>query len=134
MNIIGKKLGLRNLRSLIFQTARSIASSETFMNGNSVGYIEHMYENWRADPNSVHSSWNAYFNNINKGISPAYVEPPTLGSGIIVGPIPSVSAESAVSVKDIQDHLKIYELITAYQLKGHEIGDFDPLSIFYGKL
>ena len=89
-----------------------------------------MYENWKANPNTVHSSWNAYFNNINKGISPAYVEPPTLGSGIIVGPTHSIGAGPTVSVKDIQDHLKIYKLITAYQLKGHEIGDFDPLSIF----
>jgi 2-oxoglutarate dehydrogenase E1 component len=134
MNIVGKKLGLKGLQGLISQTARVFASSETFMNGNSVGYIEHMYENWREDPTSVHSSWSAYFNNINKGISPAYVEPPTLGTGVVVGPTSSVGTGPAASVKDIQDHLKIYELIIAYQLKGHEIGDFDPLSIFCEKL
>ena len=133
MNIVGRKLGMKSLRSIVSTTTRAF-SSETFMNGNSVGYIENMYENWKADPNSVHVSWNAYFNNINKGISPAYVEPPALGTGVIVGPTPSAGVGPAASVKDIQDHLKIYQLITAYQLKGHEIADFDPLSILYENL
>lgn len=127
MNIVGKKLGMRSLQGLAARLGRTMASSESFMTGNSVGYMEHMYDNWKADPHSVHPSWNAYFNNINKGISPAYVEPPTLGSGIVVGPVPGVS--TTASVKDIQDHMKVYQLITAYQLKGHEIGDFDPLSM-----
>lgn len=130
MNIVGKKLGMRSLQGLMTRMGRTMASSETFMSGNSVGYIEHMYENWVADPQSVHPSWNAYFNNVNKGISPAFVEPPSLGTGVIVGPSLSASTGSASSVKDIQDHLKIYQLIQAYQIKGHEIADFDPLSTF----
>ena len=86
-----------------------------------------MYENWKIDPKSVHASWNAYFENVSKGVTPAYVEPPVVGPGAIVSP-PTYSGPAATP-KEIQDHLKVYQLISAYQLKGHEIADFDPLSI-----
>jgi 2-oxoglutarate dehydrogenase E1 component len=33
------------------------------------------------------------------------------------------------TAKDIEDHLKILQLISAYQLKGHEIADYDPLKL-----
>lgn len=36
------------------------------MNGTSTVYIEQMYEAWRQSPASVHSSWNAYFQNVEK--------------------------------------------------------------------
>lgn len=36
------------------------------MNGTSTVYIEQMYEAWRQSPASVHSSWNAYFQNVER--------------------------------------------------------------------
>ena len=135
MNIIGKRLRVRHLQALVGSAVNStFSTSETFMTGNSVGYIERMQEAWKADPNSVHVSWNAYFTNLNKGITPAFVEPPTLGmaatKGAQVSPLLSVGA----SAKDVEDHLKIFQLINAYQLKGHEIAEFDPLSTFTHQL
>jgi 2-oxoglutarate dehydrogenase complex dehydrogenase (E1) component-like enzyme len=37
---------------------------DNFANGTSAVYIDMMYDQWKQDPNSVHSSWKAYFNNI----------------------------------------------------------------------
>lgn len=36
------------------------------MNGTSTVYIEQMYEAWRQSPASVHPSWNAYFQNVER--------------------------------------------------------------------
>jgi len=130
MNIIGKRLQGKNLKSLLSTVVRSTSTTqETFMTGNSIGYIEQMHEAWKKDPNSVHVSWNAYFTNLAQGISPAFVVPPTLGSGAM--PAGSMSAMPVgASVKSIDEHLRIMQLVQAYQLKGHEIADYDPLSIF----
>ena len=39
-----------------------------------------MYEAWRRDPNSVHTSWRNYFNNVEGGAADPYTAPPTLGA------------------------------------------------------
>jgi 2-oxoglutarate dehydrogenase E1 component len=43
------------------------AGNESFANGTSSAYFDQMYESWRNDPNSVHSSWRAYFENVEGG-------------------------------------------------------------------
>jgi len=56
--------------------------SESFLSGSSSSYVEQMYESWRKDPSSVHSSWNAFFKNADAGLAPgqAFHAPPALVS------------------------------------------------------
>lgn len=53
--------------------------ADNFANGTSAVYVDQMYDQWRADPNSVHSSWAAYFNNVELGAEEPYQAPPSLG-------------------------------------------------------
>lgn len=53
--------------------------AESFANGTSSVYFDQMYEQWRADPASVHPSWKSYFENVEKERDTAYVSPPNLG-------------------------------------------------------
>jgi 2-oxoglutarate dehydrogenase E1 component len=53
--------------------------NESFANGTSSIYFEQMYEQWQADPDSVHASWRAYFQNIEAGVADPYTAPSTLG-------------------------------------------------------
>ena len=99
------------------------STGESFLNGTSIAYVEQMHEAWKADPKSVHASWNAYFTNVSKGITPAIIAPPGIGPAIST---PALGTAS--SVQDIANSLKILRLVTAYQLQGHELGNFDPLS------
>ncbi|PIO56799.1 hypothetical protein TELCIR_21800, partial [Teladorsagia circumcincta] len=124
------------------------------MNATSSMYIEQMYEAWKADPKSVHASWDAYFRNVEGGAAPgqAYQAPPTaygavgipgvspLIPGVAVGggftmpqvmPSPSVAATTGLdaSVQTITDHLKVQLLIRSFQTRGHNIADLDPLGI-----
>lgn len=38
-----------------------------------------MYDQWRKDPSSVHSSWRVYFENVEKGVDVPFQLPPTVG-------------------------------------------------------
>jgi 2-oxoglutarate dehydrogenase E1 component len=117
--------------------ARAV-TAEPFMNGSSSNYIEQMYESWRADPNSVHRSWDAYFRNVEAGAAPgqAYQAPPTLvpsAQSFAMQPVPQARPATPAASEDvhraIQDHLKIQLLIRSYQTRGHNIADLDPLGI-----
>ena len=56
---------------------------ESFINGASGGYIEDMYHAWRADPSSVHVSWQSVFARLDAGAAPgqSFVPPPNINAG-----------------------------------------------------
>ena len=58
----------------------STLHNESFANGTNSIYFDQMYEAWRRDPNSVHTSWRNYFNNVEGGAADPYTAPPTLGA------------------------------------------------------
>jgi 2-oxoglutarate dehydrogenase E1 component len=129
LSIIGKSLRKANALKVIGSAARSLSdSNETFINGSSIAYVERMYDSWKEDPKSVHVSWQAYFSNVAKGITPAFIPPPSLGGSISFTAPAKGETAVATSAKDLEDHVKVFQLITAFQLKGHELCDLDPLS------
>lgn len=75
-------------------------------------YSKFMYDSWKQDPSSVHSSWNDFFknNNPNQALSSS---PETTN--------PKIEKE-----KDLA--LRAYLLIRYYKSNGHEIAQLDPLS------
>ncbi|ETN77778.1 oxoglutarate dehydrogenase (succinyl-transferring), E1 component [Necator americanus] len=82
------------------QSTASSVKQEPFMNATSSIYIEQMYDAWRADPKSVHASWDAYFRNVEGGAAPgqAYQAPPTAyGAAGVPGVLPT-SVPSNVAV------------------------------------
>jgi len=119
----------------------SRASAEPFINGTSGTYVEDMYESWKEDPTSVHKSWDVFFRNADNGAPPgmAYQSPPEIyGHPIqyqtevaVAQPQAAAPAQSApADFQDrIQDHLAVFSLIRAYQLRGHNLATLDPLGI-----
>ncbi|RKP17673.1 thiamine diphosphate-binding protein, partial [Rozella allomycis CSF55] len=86
-----------------------------------------MREAWRKDPSSVHVSWKAYFENLerNVGAGEAFVAPPLSGlaASIPAGPI------GGGFEKEVLDHMKVQLLVRAYQVRGHHKAVLDPLGI-----
>ncbi|CAJ0602086.1 unnamed protein product [Cylicocyclus nassatus] len=131
------------------QSTAASVKQEPFMNGTSSVYIEQMYESWKADPKSVHASWDAYFRNVEGGAPPgqAYQAPPAaFGAAGVPGILPVAvgggfampqhaqtamvpSVEMPSSLQTISEHLKVQLLIRSYQTRGHNIADLDPLGI-----
>lgn len=116
---------------------RSLATSpDGFLSTNNANYIDEMYEAWKSDPSSVHVSWNAYFKNIEAGVSPssAFSPPPTLIPSPIGG-LPDMimnPSQGSGTSQDVVLHLKAQLLVRLYQVRGHQKAKIDPLGISFG--
>lgn len=62
-----------NLKSTMTTPVRMFSAKDNFMSGSNANYVDQMFSNWKANPDSVHSSWAAYFGSEN------FESPPTLG-------------------------------------------------------
>lgn len=76
---------------------------------------------------SVHKSWDVYFRQVESGALPgeAFIPPPTIQSGVQ----PVARAFSAAASTDHNDALGLSYLIRAYQTRGHEAANLDPLGL-----
>lgn len=85
-----------------------------------------MFAAWKKDPSSVHSSWASYFSNLDHGLSSeqSFIAPPSLSGDSKLSFQPSNSSSPIAS-----DSLGLSYLIRAYQCRGHEIANLDPLGI-----
>lgn len=100
--------------------------TETFIDGTSANYVEQMYRAWKKDPASVHTSWAAYFGNVERG-APA-------GKGFALPPGLATPTSSVVPVQvasdvqgNLRDFLAVHDLIRAFQRDGHLQANLDPL-------
>ncbi|GMM52050.1 alpha-ketoglutarate dehydrogenase [Starmerella bacillaris] len=121
------------LRSQVRRYASS--GDDVFTTTTNSNYIEQMYEAYKQDPNSVHASWRAYFNNMDAGVTPgaAFQAPPHTGSlsGSVQSTIAPTGKESGMN-KEVQNHLKAQMLVRAYQVRGHFHAKLDPLNLNSG--
>ena len=104
------------------------AQEEGFLSGTSSTYVDSQYYAWSADPSSVHSSWASYFE------SGAFDMPPALGgehyaAGGGGAAVPAGSKESSLQGARGADTARAMHLIAAYQRRGHERADLDPLRL-----
>lgn len=90
-------------------------------------YVDEMYAAWRADPSSVHKSWDAYFK------TGSYSAPPTLVSdstSVSAGPVVQAAAGAAAGVSPMSaTGAKILQMVRAFQVRGHLLANLDPLGL-----
>ncbi|EGF84102.1 hypothetical protein BATDEDRAFT_34093 [Batrachochytrium dendrobatidis JAM81] len=125
--------------ALASPSTKPASNAEAFLNGPSSAYIQEMYAAWLQDPKSVHLSWQSYFKNLaSNGQAPAFSAPPTLipsFSTQVMGAdgAPSLhesgSDNGAIPADSILDHMKVQLLVRAFQVRGHQLANIDPLEI-----
>lgn len=107
---------------------------DSFLNGNSAPYIEDMYHAWKANPESVHASWQSVFKRMDGGALPgqAFAPPPTINAGesLSTSAVPAGGSALSTGGEDTSFMLKVMQLIHAYQLRGHNVSDLDPLGLY----
>jgi len=96
------------------------SASESFLSGTSAAYVEDMFVAWSQDPKSVHASWASYFKQVGAG-APAGMAHATPGAALT--PVSAVSAGPS-------DTARTLHLIQAYQRRGHEVANLDPLGTY----
>lgn len=98
-------------------------------------YLENLYTQWKADPAKLDSKWGAYFAAVEAGKS---ATPPLAGSALRNVAMHSrlSSAMSAGAATPIPQTVPgssgaggLQNLIRAYQVRGHEIANLDPLGL-----
>ena len=120
----------------------AIENSESFLQGSAANYVEEMFQAWKRDKNSVHISWQTYFNNVDHNVKPgnAFTPPPTIQQVNTKNTdhssntsVPFVGGELTPNIpkgsSEIVDHLKVQLLVRAYQVRGHHLANLDPLGI-----
>jgi 2-oxoglutarate dehydrogenase E1 component len=108
--------------------------SESFINGTSVEYVEQQYRAWKKNPESVHTSWAAYFKNVETGAGAgqAFMAPPTLYDSISQAqPVASFrqTPTATATSNAVADNLSVVQLIDAYRTLGHRLASLDPLGL-----
>jgi 2-oxoglutarate dehydrogenase E1 component len=105
---------------------------ESFLNGSSGGYIEDMYHAWRSDPESVHVSWRSVFARMDAGAAPGqgFVPPPTINAGATLQTAVVPSGQVSLAAPGDMLQTKVLNLIHAYQARGHNVADLDPLGLY----
>mmetsp|Transcript_8973 Transcript_8973/g.15204 ORF Transcript_8973/g.15204 Transcript_8973/m.15204 type:complete len:1007 (-) Transcript_8973:232-3252(-) len=116
----GKRFGQLNKNVVLAQ----FSTHDSFMSGSNAVYVDQMYSAWKKDPNSVHSSWSAFFSNQDAGYDSgaSFATVDAASSGGLVSPKVQ-HGSGAIS----SDTMKLFHLVRAYQVSGHEMANMDPL-------
>lgn len=109
--------------------------SSSHINGGSAPYVESMYEQYLADPNSVSDSWRSYFDKLprfqessSSDIPHSAVQDHFLSlAQRKVRAISSAQAEQSTEYERKQ--VGVIELIEAYRQRGHQMSNIDPLGL-----
>ncbi|KAJ3110084.1 2-oxoglutarate dehydrogenase E1 component [Phlyctochytrium bullatum] len=116
-----------------------LQSTETFLTGASASYIEEMFNAWQTDPKSVHLSWQIYFRNLYSADGtgkPAFIPPPTItpatlgtDGALVQEDLTDHLEGTLIPANEILDHMKVQLIVRAYQVRGHQLANLDPLGI-----
>eukprot|EP00276_Gloeochaete_wittrockiana_P008089 CAMPEP_0184647944 /NCGR_PEP_ID=MMETSP0308-20130426/4991_1 /TAXON_ID=38269 /ORGANISM="Gloeochaete witrockiana, Strain SAG 46.84" /LENGTH=1014 /DNA_ID=CAMNT_0027079379 /DNA_START=1 /DNA_END=3045 /DNA_ORIENTATION=- len=110
--------------------------SESFLSGTNGIIIEQLYDQWLEDPSKVHRSWDQFFRNVDAGLKPgeAYSPAPRsfyerLGPGRLLPSGAAEEIEKEFDATQIEESLKVLQLIRSYRERGHLIANLDPLKL-----
>jgi 2-oxoglutarate dehydrogenase E1 component len=138
-SVVSKANKINSITSFnsVMRTTQRGFSQDNFLNGANANYVDQMYSQWKADPSSVHASWQAYFANE----SGDFQAPPTLGKtatqsqldeilSIIKGGESGLGSMDSVSAeRSAKDSVQIAAMVRAFQTHGHLVADVDPLDL-----
>jgi 2-oxoglutarate dehydrogenase E1 component len=132
-----------------------VLAETSFLYGGNAAFVEDLYAQWAADPNSVEPSWRAFFSTLHdraddakrQAERPAWTQaaaPPARPDWLsaLDGLWPAVAAKAeakiaerkpAAGVDEIRaatlDSLRAIMMIRAYRMRGHLKANLDPLGI-----
>ena len=102
---------------------------DTELSADSAAYIEELYEQYLAAPDSVEADWRAYFDKYPKGDQPhSNVREQFLLLGRNSSRVQAV-VQSSVSTEHERRQIGVLQLIAAYRNRGHQKAKLDPLGL-----
>jgi 2-oxoglutarate dehydrogenase E1 component len=89
-------------------------AASSLLTSDNAHFVEVLYNQYLADPNTVSEEWRDYFSRLTAG--PAAPQPPA-------------TTAQAAAVADIEQQARVLQLINAYRVRGHFNAELDPLGI-----
>ncbi|GBG29103.1 2-oxoglutarate dehydrogenase, mitochondrial [Hondaea fermentalgiana] len=122
---------LAGARTLASVPKKAPHPNESFLQGTSAVYLEQMYDLYKQDPSKVDSSLATYFRNVDSGMDPGMAFQPFPGlTTQLSAAASSVEAGQNIGVgRATSDTINVMQLIRAFQTRGHEHANLDPLGI-----
>ena len=110
--------------------------STSHISGGNAGYVEDLFENYLADPNSVPENWREYFDQLPTGEGVAEDIPhSTIRQHFeLLGkskgrPQASVGSGSGEATEYERKQVAVVQMISAYRQRGHQHAQIDPLGL-----
>jgi len=109
----------------------SLSADPGVAGGANAIYLESLYTQWKANSGSLSPAWSTYFEAMEAGKA---ADLPAKGSALRAASFDAklASAASTGAVAGVQDSglsVRVDKLVRAYQVRGHEIANLDPLSL-----
>lgn len=123
-----RRAGVRSLASV---PKKAPHPNESFLQGNSAVYLEQMYEVYKTNPDKVDASLATYFRNVDNGLDAgqAFQPYPGLTTQLSAASSSVAAGHNISETKAAADTINLLQLIRAYQTRGHEQANLDPLGI-----
>ncbi|VUC28256.1 unnamed protein product [Clonostachys rosea] len=94
-------------------------SENVIPEGGSSRYLDEMYQEWIKSPETVHESWQEYFQAVGQTAKHSTEPQSVLQNHVFPGQ----------QSEEVLDHLKVQQIVRAYQSRGHYLAKTDPLGI-----
>jgi 2-oxoglutarate dehydrogenase E1 component len=113
-----------------------IMKSTGHLSGSNAAYVEELYENYLADPDSVAVEWKDFFQSLpnangNADISHSTIESQFKALGKVSRYTPLLSNDAVVHSEHESKQVQVMLLISSYRVRGHQKAKLDPLSLMY---
>ncbi len=105
------------------------------LSGSNSRFIEHYYEQYLRNPDSVEASWREYFKNLNgdgggRDVAHSPIWQAFAERAMHTSPV--VQAQQGAASAQSKKQSAVARLIGAYRQRGHQAADLDPLGLFTG--
>lgn len=108
------------------------------LSGSNAEYVEELYENYLADPDSVPLQWREFFDTLpaangNSGgdVSHAAIRRDFKTLSKVSRFAPVLSNEAVVNSEHESKQVQVLQLISSYRVRGHQKAQLDPLGLMY---
>eukprot|EP00397_Hematodinium_sp_SG-2012_P001483 GEMP01001486.1.p1 GENE.GEMP01001486.1~~GEMP01001486.1.p1 ORF type:complete len:1088 (-),score=241.82 GEMP01001486.1:2086-5349(-) len=115
-----------------------VAYDDSIANGANALYIESLYCQWKANPAALDSSWHAYFGSLDAGTAPP--KTPVSGKALrdaatdarlsMMRDASAGTTSTYAPAASCSDTMALANLWYAYQSRGHECANLDPLGLY----
>jgi len=115
-----------------------IMKSTGHLSGANADYVEALYENFLADPDSIPSQWRDYFTSLppvngdsQREISHAQILEEFKALGKVSRFAPVLSNDAVINSDHEHKQVQVLLLISSYRVRGHQKANLDPLGLMH---